>query len=465
MNLKRVLFLSIILEIVALAAMAYVARMEALDLVSRQSELIWSAHNRHMERELKQYVQLARSMIEQLARSDQDVQVLQREALTLLSQMHFGKDGYFFAYDRDGRALLDPSQMGISGVDALDPDEPEARARAMRFLAKARDGGGLISYDWRKPSSQNQTRKTSYVEPVEEWHWSIGTGIYMDEVSEVLARIEQLARENIQSTLNKIMLVAALSIALIGVAGLGMNLRSRRVSSEKLRQLARRVVGSQEEERVRVARDLHDGVVQVLVSSKYFFEAALARPASPPDIALAEPTRASLVERGIARLNEALGEIQRVSHGLRPVLLDDLGLLPALRLLVKEQREQHTLNVQLVESGAPSDLPTSESTALFRVVQEAINNIHAHAHATQITITLCFTARHVTLSICDNGRGFDLHRVQADHRRGIGLRNMRERIESLAGRFSIRSDPSGTLIEARLALREQLVWNRSTCPA
>ena len=454
MKLKRILLLSIILEIVALASMAYVARKEALDLVKRESELVWTAHNRSMERELKQYVQLARSMIQQLARSDQDVRVLQREALKLLSQMRFGKDGYFFAYDRHGRLLLDPSQMGISGVDFCDPDEPEGQAQARLILAKAKDGGGLVSYDWRKPSSQSQIRKTSYVEPIDEWHWTIGTGIYMDEVSEVQEQIEVLARENIQSTLNKIVLVAAVSIALIGIAGLGMNLRSHHVSSEKLRQLARRVVGSQEEERVRVARELHDGVVQVLVSSKYFFEAALAGQTRPADVAAAPPPRAGLMERGISRLNEALGEIQRVSHGLRPVLLDDLGLLPALRLLVKELREQHDLDVLLVEHGTPSEMSTSKSTALFRVVQEAINNIHAHAHATRVTITLGFSQRHVVLSIRDNGRGFDLKRVQADQRSGIGLRNMRERIESLMGRFSVKSDSGGTLIEASLPLGE-----------
>ncbi|WP_341644882.1 cache domain-containing protein [Thauera sp. SDU_THAU2] len=456
MKLRIVLLFVIGFEIAALGSMAFFVRKEAIEFVEAERELLLAVYARGMERELQRYVELARSMIQQLARGNGDVAELQGQALQLLSRMGFDKDGYFFAYDKDGSLLLDSKQMYMEGLKLCDLQEPAGREPVELILAKARNGGGFVSYDWQKPSSQKQARKLSYVFSIDNWDWIIGTGIYMDELSDALVRIEERARQNISRTLNKIFLIAALSIIFIGATGFGVYLRSYRTSSEKLRQLAQRVVRAQEEERCRVARELHDGVVQVLVSSKYHLEAAQYRQAHADQfVDTHSPSTEHLIGDGLQRLNKALGEIHRVSHDLRPALLDDLGLVPALRQLVNQLRDQHALDVVLIEKGSPLDLPIDESTALFRVVQEAINNILAHAQATRVTISLNFAESRVTLGIRDDGVGFDLKKIQADARGGIGLRNMRERIESFKGRLSIRSSPRNTCIEACLDLSKR----------
>lgn len=450
----RIILLSSLFVLLALGTVAVMVRHQTLKLVAQERELVLAAYERTKERELRQYVQMAQSAVVKLAEAGDDTDAQQRQALTLLSQMHFGKDGYFFVYDRHGRILLDPSQMGLQGVDFCEPDQPEGQQQAQLLLATAKNGGGIVSYEWRKPSSQTNSRKMSYVTPVGKWDWVMGTGIYMDEISEALDQIDRVAQKNIQSTLQRIFAIAAISIVLIGLAGMGLNLRSHRVSSEKLRQLARRLVRSQEDERVRVARELHDGVVQVMVSSKYLLETAQVQQARPDAAPGARHAPQALVQQGLARLNDALAEIRRVSHGLRPALLDDLGLVPALRLLVAQLADQCPFSLQLSERGTPRELPTAHGTALYRVVQEAMNNIQAHAQATHVEIVLEFTADAVSLTVTDDGRGFDLKRVQTDGRGGIGLRNMRERIESLDGSFSMSSGPGGTRIDARLPIQE-----------
>jgi two-component system NarL family sensor kinase len=450
MKLKLVL-MSTALVLAALGTVAVMVRHQTLKLARQERQLVLSLYESSKEGELKHYVELARSAVLRLAQGMGDVASLQKEAMAVLSRMHFGKDGYFFVYDQHGNILLDPSQMGMQGIDFCDPNQPEGQMQANMLLTAARNGGGVVTYDWQKPSSQTYSRKMSYVVPVGPWNWVLGTGIYMDEVYETLDQIDQHAQKNIEDTLHSIFWIAGISIVLIGSAGLMVNLSHHRITSEKLRHLARRVVRSQEDERVRVARELHDGVVQVMVSSKYFLETAQIQQAQP-GAGRARHTPQYLVEQGLLRLNDALSEIRRVSHGLRPALLDDLGLVPALRLLVEQLRAQSGLEVNLVECGTPFELPTSHGTALFRVVQEATNNIQAHAGASRVDITLAFGEGRVTLSIRDNGRGFDLKRVQTDSAGGIGLRNMRERIESLHGGFAMSSSASGTLIEAVLEI-------------
>jgi two-component system NarL family sensor kinase len=267
-------------------------------------------------------------------------------------------------------------------------------------------------------------------------------------VEQALRQIDESAQANIAATRWRIFGIAALCIVLIGVAGLAFNLSDHRVSSTKLQRLAQRVVHSQEEERTRVARDLHDGVVQVLVSSKFLLETAQDRLGRPAEQDPATAQR--MVDQGLERLNHALLEIRRVSHGLRPALLDDLGLAPALELMSRQMHAEDGLRMQFGCRGEPRCLPPSHATALFRVAQEAVTNAQNHAQATRVDVALHFRRSRVVLQVCDDGRGFDTRRVQRDRQGGIGLRNMRERIEGLGGHLSISSGARGTRLVAVL---------------
>ncbi|WP_198972869.1 cache domain-containing protein [Xylophilus sp. ASV27] len=446
----------------ALSLVAATMQHQTLKLGRQERQLVEAAYLHSKETELRHYVQLADTVLARIGRSGQPEAEQQRQALAVLTGMKFGQDGYFFVYDRQGKVLLDARQMGQAGVDLCDPNTNEGEVPALAILAKAQEGGGFVRYFWQKPSTQQTAPKLAFVSSVPAWGWVLGTGLYLDDVEEALGKIEAAAQDNIRATRTRIYAIAALCMVLIGIAGFALNISDHRVSSAKLKRLARRVVHSQEDERVRVARELHDGVVQVLVSSKYMLETAqLALPGTPADGRRPAGPR-HLLDQGLQRLNDALVEIRRVSHGLRPALLDDLGLAPALSLMVEQMRAHCGFALDFRTEGEPLTLPTAHSTALFRVAQEALANAGTHARPARVEVVLRFSPRRVRLLVRDDGRGFALRKVQSDGQGGIGLRNMRERIEGLDGRFVLASGRRGTVVRAVLPLApaRQPAW----CP-
>jgi two-component system NarL family sensor kinase len=155
--------------------------------------------------------------------------------------------------------------------------------------------------------------------------------------------------------------------------------------------------------------------------------------------------------RAAKQLNDALGEVRRISHDLRPALLDDLGLAAALAHLTHEFAEITSIQDEFVSSADTDRLTDASNTVLFRIAQEALTNVKRHAFATAVKVSLTSTAYSVTLTVSDNGRGFDLAGVAQNPKHGIGLRNMHERIEAIGGRLEVLSSADGTSVIATIA--------------
>jgi two-component system NarL family sensor kinase len=300
---------------------------------------------------------------------------------------------------------------------------------------------------WRRPSTAQVAPKLGYVVEIPQWGWMVGTGLYRDDIDAATAQLDAQASSNIGETLLWIAAIAFGGVALISLSGVWLNLSEHRVADAKLQLLARKVVRFQEDERAHLARELHDGATQTMVSAKLLVESAIAqlerdeRP-SPPAL-----------ERALGGLTESLDEVRRISHRLRPAMLDELGLPAALELLAREANDAGSTRVDLQVAGEVVALPEEVKTALFRVTQEALANVGKHAHAHQVRLALTFGADGLSLNIGDDGSGFEVDRVQLDPNRGIGLRNMRERLESIGGSFVVRAAPgAGTLLQARVPL-------------
>lgn len=232
-------------------------------------------------------------------------------------------------------------------------------------------------------------------------------------------------------------------------------------------ELLARAIQAQEEERLRIARELHDETGQALNALAFGLRAAEAALGGDPDQARTVITRL----RGA--VGDAVRELQAIIYALRPSLLDDLGLVPALRWWAESRLEAEGVRVVWDVSGEERRLPLPVETALFRIGQEAINNAARYAEARQVRLGLRFDADRVTLEVADDGRGFDRNEILswAGHRgesddprsrsvdaessrrpglperaseangRGLGLLGMRERAELLGGRLSIESQP------------------------
>jgi two-component system NarL family sensor kinase len=222
-----------------------------------------------------------------------------------------------------------------------------------------------------------------------------------------------------------------------------VNLNEQRKADAQLRAMARQIVTSQEAERARVARELHDGVSQWLVSVKYLFESAQARARRSG----AEQEVVRDLDAGVQRLREVLVEVRRISHDLRPALLDDFGLARALEHLAREWGQRCGVAVDVACDDTP-DVPEAVATALFRVAQEALGNVERHAQAARVSLRLESRSSALRFELEDDGRGFDVEALARSPRAGLGLTHMRERIESLGGRFELGSGTAGTRLAA-----------------
>ncbi len=449
---QKVIVLAIGPLIVALCAIALFVRQQAVELAALQRATIQRAYLASKEAELRHYVALAAQSIGHLTRSGRSDPATLEEAKRILASLSFGDDGYFFVYDMQGRSLMHPRQPELVGTEMWNWRDAKGVPTIQRLIERARAGGGFHRYIWAKPSSHRPAPKLGYVVPVAHWGWMMGTGIYLDDVESALAQVDAQQSRNIDETLLWIAGLAILASSAVACGGLVLNLRELRGADAKLKALAQRVVESQEEERARLSRDLHDGISQALVSVKLQLEAGIIRLGG--DAAQQQAARGAL-ERTVEQVKSVLGEVRRISHDLRPALLDDLGLAPALEHLAGEFGRHSGTPVRFASEGALDALPEMAGTVLFRIAQEALTNAERHAGARQVDMRLVRQGRCLTLCIADDGKGFDAHGIARHPQRGIGLRNMTERMEAIGGTLAIDSSPLGTRVVASIDLKEQ----------
>jgi signal transduction histidine kinase/HAMP domain-containing protein len=207
--------------------------------------------------------------------------------------------------------------------------------------------------------------------------------------------------------------------------------------------LLERVISAQEEERKRIARELHDDTSQGLTASILSLDAA----------EMALRTDGPKTEEHVATAREILGRvldsIQRLMRDLRPALLDDLGLIPAIKSHAEERLVPQGISFSVEGQGTEGRLPSVMETALFRIAQEAITNIVKHSGASEVLITLNVRNGKVLLVVKDNGAGFDVSSVSTMKRggRGLGLHGMQERATILGGKCQIESTAGrGTMV-------------------
>lgn len=454
---RKILLLAVVPLVIACVAIALAIRQQGQVLAREEAAALAPALNAMKEAELKHYMELARAAIAPIYDSGRNDAAAQEQAKSVLSRMAFGVDGYFFVYDLKGNNLMHPRQPELVGRNLWELRDPNGTPTIQRLLARAKAGGGYEPYLWERPTTHRMEQKLGYVIPLERWGWMLGTGIYLDDVAATLERIHGESVRQIDTNLRVVAAIALVAAILVGAAGLALNISEHRLAEAKLRALARQVVSSQEEERARLSRELHDGVSQMLVSVKFFVESARSRLAQGADRA---PEALPLLERGVARLNEILGEVRRISHALRPALLDDLGLAAALDHLGQDCADRTGLAVAVSHDGEGEELPEAVVTALFRVTQEALSNVERHAGATSVRIETSQDAEGLYLSIRDDGRGFDVAEAERHPRSGIGLRNMRERVAALNGTLALDSGSGGTQLRVFVPAAQPVISGR-----
>ncbi|KEA65696.1 Sensor histidine kinase [Marinobacterium lacunae] len=448
MTLKiKIMLLAILPMVLVTSFTTWVGSKGARLLSEQEIEIFEQSLLESKRRELRHYVDIAQTLIRRvIAESGTNRAKAQAEVKRILHDMTFGEDGYFFAYDADGVNLVHPIQPELVGRNLMDIQDKNGVYVIRELMAAAHEGGGYRRYLWQKPSREEIEEKISYVVTIPEWGWMMGTGLYIDDISREVNKIRGEVNRNIREnafTVSVIVLGTVLIIVLLGVA---INLHESRLADVRLRALAQRSILFHVNERRRFSRELHDGINQLMVSVLYRMELAQRRLSAGDSKGLDD------LSTGRQVLNEAIQEVRRISHDLRPSILDDLGLESALGNLLEQFSERTGVRIKREISLPEKRLPEDIEMTLYRLIQEALTNVERHADASELVLRLDHMRNAVRLDLKDNGRGFE--QVSNQHMLGIGLRNMRERVELLGGEYRLDTGVGeGTRIRVRLPVK------------
>jgi PAS domain S-box-containing protein len=216
----------------------------------------------------------------------------------------------------------------------------------------------------------------------------------------------------------------------------------------QLEDLIGKLITAHEEERRRVAYEVHDSLIQMVIASQRYIQTFADTHPSGSKV------RAGELDRPLELARQTVQEARRVVKGLRPTTLDDFGLATAVRQRV-EELQNDGWEIGYEETLGGERLPTEVEITLYRVTQEALNNVQKHARTTQARVALTHRGRKVRLEVRDEGRGFDLSAVLGEEGpvERVGLSSMRERVALLGGELEIRSKPgAGTSLVAEVPL-------------
>ena len=450
---QKVFLLATLPLIVAVFLITLVVTAQSRQLAEREIQALETQLIETKRDELKNYLSIARTaVVNTYGRAAPDDDAAKLAVTRELAAMLYGQDGYFFVFDYDGVNLVAPRQTYLIGKDWTGLNDLNGTPITDELIRIARTGGGFHSFDWPKPSTGANERMIVYVNGLQDWRWVIGTGVFIDDILENVAAARADVETRIQRTSYYIMAITVAALIAVFLTGMFLNVRERRLADAKLKQLTQRIIDTQEEERGRVARELHDGISQMLVGVRYALELTRRKLQGDPSVS-------ESLNKGIDGLGSTIQEVRRISRDLRPGVLDDLGLGPALQALTDDFSARTGITVDFETVVFRNRLDQEARIALYRIAQEALNNIERHAEAENVGMVLKGHRKGAMLQIKDDGKGMVWPLSNRRRGSGLGLRNMQERIEQLGGSLRIlsaRTGTTGTVIEAQVPLTHML---------
>jgi two-component system NarL family sensor kinase len=462
LNLNLKLHLVTIIHLVlAISAVLFVTQVQYQSLSKQTVDEYRHSVIKHRKEELRHYVTIAEGATEHIYQN-KNLNIEQAQALVkeTLANMRFGKDGYFFAYDFDGTALVVPGQEWRIGKNWLELEDRNGVKLIQELIEKAQEGGGYLNYVFNQPSKDGDvSKKISYSRALDDWQWMIGTGVYIDDIDQETAQLNASIGKHISNTSIMTLIIGLIAVITIFVSGQFIRFSEKKLANRKLRELNERIFQTQEEECKRVSRELHDGISQTIAAARFSLETAQLKQQNNDDSSIE-------MNRSMELICKIMGDIRAISHQLHPGLLEDYGLGAALEELGRDFAQRTDIDLKVERLSIRNVLSTAVKTALYRIAQESLTNIERHANASKVTITLKLTPGWLVLEIIDNGQGFDYQRYDKKNdnktkvHQGIGLRNMKERLSFYQGDLTVNSEKNGTTVIARIP-QSQLRYNAS----
>jgi PAS domain S-box-containing protein len=386
-----------------------------------------------------------RKLAEEALRRSEERMRLVLESVPEYALITLDADGRIDTWNAGAAAMFGfgDSEAISSSLEIIYTAEDRERAVASEEVRRARDTGRAVDERWHKRKNGTRLFVSGALSPVRDGDGAIiGYVKIAKDLTERKKWEDALQRAN--DELDARVRERTRELADANVS-LDAQLRERREAEERIRKLLNRVVTIQEDERRRVARNLHDHLGQQITALRLKLESLRIGSGSSNDMseAVAEAHRIT------DRLDR---DLDFLTSELRPPALDDLGLVAALGQYVAEWSKNSGVAVQFQSSGLKSGRLTQDlDTNLYRIAQEALNNVAKHAHATRVDVFLGRRDDQIVLIVEDNGHGFHLAESEGDGReRGFGLLGMQERSALMGGRLEIETRPdTGTSIFVR----------------
>ncbi|MCB2226041.1 MAG: PAS domain S-box protein [Desulfarculaceae bacterium] len=232
---------------------------------------------------------------------------------------------------------------------------------------------------------------------------------------------------------------------LVGRRGVARDVTQQVLAERQVRELSRRLIGAQEDERKRLAQDLHDEMGQLLSALKIGLQGEAARRGGGPEM-----------DRLIRLTQKVMDRVRALAYNLRPAILDSFGLAAAARDLCEALSEAGLLQVETEIQEVPLDLAPEVSLSIYRCLQEALNNVVRHSRSGWAKVELAMEGNLIRMAVSDRGRGFDVEAVLEDGGAGrsLGLLGIRERMNLLGGHLELTSSPQGTRLVVEVPLEE-----------
>jgi signal transduction histidine kinase len=420
---------------------AQAAALEAERRVSREMERL-NEELRLTTQELALLLSLTNLLAIPMSLSDRLHSVLKQ----IVESLHFPDAGLIMLIRRQTGALAVRASMGCDEADKTYARAEELGQRCVeKSMAMCRHTDGAI-IEFLLDEGQDRDMCRRYLSPVTMISLPLSV---RGQVIGSIVLCRRQARMETNPSPEEFQLI-------VGIAQqLGLSIENARLYQEAqereslLGDLLHRVVGAQEAERQRIARELHDATGQSLTAIALGLRGTETMLTS--DLAVAS---AQIRELKSFTTN-ALGELRQLIADLRPSHLDDLGLVAALQWYIQEFNKRFPIQTELSVEGDRIRLPSEYETVLFRITQEALNNVARHANASRAAVELEIEPTKVRLSICDDGRGFDLEEVlrgDGSHT-GWGLLGIQERATLIGGQYEVDSAPGrGTTIRVQVPL-------------
>jgi len=221
--------------------------------------------------------------------------------------------------------------------------------------------------------------------------------------------------------------------------------RKVQAAQEGLRDYIGAITSAQEEERLRLARELHDDTIQSIIALKQRVQLA--------QTSMKDQTSRHTLGELETLAEQTIENLRRMTRALRPIYLEDLGLVTALDMLARETSQHNSIDVEFQKSGEELRLSHDVELALYRIAQEALNNVVRHSGAKSADLHISFGKKEIGLEVSDNGVGFDMPKSPTDFapKGHFGLLGIRERADLIGARLEVESAPgSGTRLKVRL---------------